>query len=43
VYALDNALDCSAGVKKEVVQEAMDGHVLAKAKLVGRYKKQHVA
>jgi len=42
VYALDNALDCSAGVKKEVVQEATGGHVLAEAKLVGRYEKQHV-
>jgi len=43
VYALDNALDCPLGAKKEVVQESMSGHVLAKTKLVGRYEKQHVA
>jgi len=40
VYALDTDLDCSAGAEKGLMQEAMNGHILAEAKLVGRYEKQ---
>jgi Raf kinase inhibitor-like YbhB/YbcL family protein len=41
VYALDTELDLPIGTKKEALQEKMNSHVCAEAKLVGRYKKQN--
>ena len=40
VYALDSVLDLQAGASKKDVEEAMDGHILEKAELVGRYQKE---
>jgi Raf kinase inhibitor-like YbhB/YbcL family protein len=37
LYALDNAVDLPAGSKKEDLQAAMKGHILAEAQLVGTY------
>jgi Raf kinase inhibitor-like YbhB/YbcL family protein len=37
LYALDTTLNLSPGVTKAEVVEAMRGHVLAGAELVGRY------
>ena len=37
LYALDTTLDLPAGVAKEEVEEAMDGHILAMSELMGRY------
>lgn len=39
LYALDTVLDLDAATKQEV-ERAMQGHVLAKAELVGRYEKR---
>lgn len=40
VYALDTKLDLPAGATKEQVVDAMEGHVLAKGELVGKYKRR---
>lgn len=40
LYALDTSLDLEAGARKKEVEAAMDGHLLAKAELVGRYTRQ---
>lgn len=40
LYALDIMLKLPTGAKKVDVLKAMDGHVLAHAELVGRYKKR---
>ena len=40
LYALDTPLDLSAGAKKQQVLDAMDGHILDQATLMGRYQKQ---
>ena len=41
VYALDKAIDlASKKASKKKLMKAMEGHVLAKGKLMGRYKKQ---
>jgi Raf kinase inhibitor-like YbhB/YbcL family protein len=37
LYALDTALKLPAGSDRKAVDKAMDGHVLAKAELVGLY------
>jgi Raf kinase inhibitor-like YbhB/YbcL family protein len=37
LYALDTGLDLNPGAPKEDVEKAMQGHVLAKAELVGLY------
>jgi phosphatidylethanolamine-binding protein (PEBP) family uncharacterized protein len=37
LYALDAPLDLDAGASKREVEEAMRGHVLDEAELVGRY------
>lgn len=37
LYALDSALDLSAGANKEQVLEAMEGHILGQAELMGTY------
>lgn len=40
VYALDTTLDLSGSATKDELMNAIDGHVLASAELVGRYEKQ---
>jgi len=37
LYALDRALDLKPGATKKDVEQAMKGHLLAQAELVGRY------
>jgi Raf kinase inhibitor-like YbhB/YbcL family protein len=39
LYALDRELDSAAGGSKTALEKAMEGHVLAKAELLGRYKR----
>lgn len=39
LYALDKALDLAAGSSKQQVLDAMQGHVLATAKLIGIYQR----
>lgn len=39
LYALDTLLNLKPGVMKDDLLEAMDGHILAKAELMGRYRK----
>lgn len=40
VYALDTMLDTGEGASKNQVQDAMDGHVIAQAQLMGQYDRQ---
>lgn len=42
LLASDAKLDLKQGANKDAVQAALDGHVLASDKLVGRYEKQTV-
>ena len=37
LYALDKRLDLGAAATKRAVEQAMKGHILAQAELVGRY------
>ena len=39
LYALDSELPLQAGATKEDVEKAMEGHIVAQAQLVGRYKR----
>ena len=39
LYALDSALGLTEGVSREKLEKAMEGHILAKAELVGLFKK----
>lgn len=39
LYALDTALDLEEGCTKEDVEDAMNGHVIAQAELVGVYNR----
>jgi Raf kinase inhibitor-like YbhB/YbcL family protein len=39
LYALDTTLDLKAGAKKAAVEQAMEGHILTKAELVGVYSR----
>ncbi len=39
LYAVDTMLDLSEGVTKPEVEKAMQGHILDKAELVGRYER----
>lgn len=39
LYALDTILDAPAGATRERVERAMQGHVLAEAELMGRYRR----
>ncbi len=39
LYALDTMLTLSEGVTKKQVEEAMKGHILAEAELIGRYER----
>lgn len=40
LYALDTTLDLSPKAKKADVVQAMEGHILAKGQLMGKYKRQ---
>ncbi len=40
LYALDTTLNLPEGSTKKQVEEAIHGHILEKAELVGRYQKQ---
>ncbi|MBU6383427.1 MAG: YbhB/YbcL family Raf kinase inhibitor-like protein [Verrucomicrobia bacterium] len=39
LYALDQKLSLRAGCTKKEVEQAMEGHILAKCQLMGRYEK----
>lgn len=39
LYALDTVLNLSANTNKSQIQSAMQGHILATATLIGKYKK----
>lgn len=39
VYGLDEELNLEEGISKEDLEEAMQGHILDKAELIGLYKK----
>jgi Raf kinase inhibitor-like YbhB/YbcL family protein len=39
LYALDTLLELPEGVTKHELEEAMEGHILAQAELIGLYKK----
>lgn len=39
LYALDQKLDLQSGVKKSDLLDAMEGHVLGEARLVGSYRR----
>jgi len=38
-YALDTVLNLNEGITKAVLEKAMQGHILAKAELIGLYKR----
>ncbi len=40
VYALDTMLNLRKGAKRQEVERAMQGHILAQAELIGLYKRQ---
>lgn len=40
LYALDCTLDLTEEAQKKEIESAMEGHILAKAQLMGRYEKQ---
>ena len=40
LYALDTVLDLAAGASKERLLQAMEGHILAQAELMGVYTRQ---
>jgi len=40
LYALDTMLDLAPGATKQELLQAMDGHVLAEAQLMGRYARR---
>jgi len=39
LYALDGALDLEPGAAKDEVEDALDGHVLGEARLIGTYER----
>ena len=39
LYALDTVLDLPAGAAKEEIEQAMAGHILAQAQIIGRYRR----
>lgn len=41
LYALDREIRLRTGATKQEVERAMQGHILAEAKLMGRYRKQN--
>ena len=40
LYALDTVMDLPAGVTKKKLLQAMEGHILAEAQLMGRYSRR---
>ena len=40
LYALDEELSLKEGATKEEVEDAMEGHILEEAELIGKYKKK---
>lgn len=40
LFAIDTFINLSAGSSKEQLEDAMEGHVLGKAELIGTYKKK---
>ncbi len=40
LYALDTVLDLKEGAAKKEVEAAMEGHILAKAELIGKYERK---
>jgi len=40
LYALDTQLNLTSGTTKNDVERAMQGHILAKAQIIGRYQRQ---
>jgi len=40
LYALDTKLSIKGGAAKDALEKAMEGHILAKAELVGLYKRK---
>ncbi|MCQ9207957.1 MAG: YbhB/YbcL family Raf kinase inhibitor-like protein [Omnitrophica bacterium] len=40
LYALDQKLDLAEGITKEQLEQAMQGHILEQAELIGLYRKQ---
>lgn len=40
IYALDTQLDLAKGATKGALEQAMQGHILDKAELIGLYKKE---
>lgn len=40
LYALDTLINLPAGSSKQSVEEAMEGHILGKAELVGTYQRR---
>ncbi|HLO89458.1 MAG TPA: YbhB/YbcL family Raf kinase inhibitor-like protein [Nostocaceae cyanobacterium] len=42
LYALDKKLNLPSGASKSQILTAMDGHVLAKGELIGRYQRQRL-
>ncbi len=40
LYALDTELDLQAGASKQEVEQAMEGHIVDRAELIGRYERQ---
>ncbi|MBU1998184.1 MAG: YbhB/YbcL family Raf kinase inhibitor-like protein, partial [Candidatus Omnitrophica bacterium] len=40
IYALDKKLNLGEGINKEELEKAMQGHILAKAEIIGLYIKQ---
>ena len=41
VYSLDAKLNLLSGATKKEVENAMKGHILEKAELIGRYERRH--
>jgi len=39
LYALDGMLDLGAGISRDRLERAMEGHILAQAELMGRYSR----
>ena len=40
IYAFDSKLNLNEGISKEDMEDAMEGHILGEAELIGLYKKQ---
>ena len=39
LYALDNEIQLKEGARRELLEEAMQGHIIEKAELMGKYKR----